>query len=1064
MSKPKKMPDLDGVFLSDLSIKQPVFITMLMLLTIVVGLLSFSTLPVNLFPEINPPVVAVQVAYPGAGPESVADQVAQPLEDELSTLNGVSRITSNSSEGFVSLIIEFDQEIDPVVALQDVRERTNLVRPRLPNEIEEPTFQRFDPAQAPILTLAITSDTMDAQTLRRLIDDEIAPRIESVPGVGSVTLTGGLERQINVWMDLGRITSYGILPAQISNAIDNASTNLGLGDMPLMDRQVNLRTPSAIQEPQDIAEVGIPGTEYIIGDVATVEDGVAEVDTYSRLNGAEAVSLDIRKQSGTNTVAVAEEALAEINEAFAEYEGLEYLLVRDEGESVRENVDGAIEEILFAVLFAMIVVFIFFRDLRNTLVTVAGLPVVIIGTFGALTLLGMTLNVLTLLALSVSVGLVIDDAIVVRENIFRHMERGENPIVASSRGTAEVALSVLAMTLTIIAVFLPVAFTSGTAGIIFESFGLTVASAMAISLIEAFTLAPMLSAYFFKQKQAAAHSPHHQSSDENDNLPDEAHETKGPLENLYESVLTWALRRRLATVGIAVLIMIASVLAAQNLKTAFFPTRELYRFGVGFEMSPGTPLDETDRLAREAEEKLMNDPAVEAVLTTVGGTGSSEQAEFFVKLHHGESTEETQARLRPLFPESTYPEIAFALPTMMGVSTSVTERPLQARVLSNAPLEELAPIVAEMEAAVSDIEGLEDVDTTYTPGKPEIQFIIKPQYANDFGISNNDLARTLRALVDGDKAATFRDQGEDYDIVVRLKPEDRQGADDLRSLSLPIGGQNVMISSLAAVELSSSPTTIRRADQQTEVIIGGNNVGRNITEVQQEMQATLASVETPPNVEVVFGGSTEDMAESFRTILIAMGLSVIFVYMVLASQFASFLQPFVIMLAMPLSFLGAFMALSLTGITLDILSMIGMVLLLGLVTKNSILLVDFTNRLLEAGLAKHVAITRASVVRLRPILMTSIAILCGNLPAAIGFGEGAEIRRGLAVVVIGGLITSTLLTLLIVPVAYSLLQSALARVEQLRAWRAQRKAPPEQPPAGDESVSDPVLASQSAQE
>jgi HAE1 family hydrophobic/amphiphilic exporter-1 len=1064
MSQPKKMPDLDGVFLSDLSIKQPVFITMLMLLTIVVGLLSFSTLPVNLFPEINPPVVAVQVAYPGAGPESVADQVAQPLEDELSTLNGVSRITSNSSEGFVSLIIEFDQEIDPIVALQDVRERTNLVRPRLPNEIEEPTFQRFDPAQAPILTLAITSDTMDAQALRRLIDDEITPRIESVPGVGSVTLTGGLERQINVWMDMGRITSYGILPAQISNAIDNASTNLGLGDMPLMDRQVNLRTPSAIQEPQDIAEVGIPGTEYVIGDVATVEDGVAEVDSYSRLNGAEAVSLDIRKQSGTNTVAVAEEALAEINEAFAEYEGLEYLLVRDEGESVRENVDGAIEEILFAVLFAMIVVFIFFRDLRNTLVTVAGLPVVIIGTFGALTLLGMTLNVLTLLALSVSVGLVIDDAIVVRENIFRHMERGENPIVASSRGTAEVALSVLAMTLTIIAVFLPVAFTSGTAGIIFESFGLTVASAMAISLIEAFTLAPMLSAYFFKQKQGAAPSPHHQGSDANDNLPDEAHETKGPLENLYQAVLTWALRRRLATVGIAVLIMIASVLAAQNLKTAFFPTRELYRFGVGFEMSPGTPLDETDRLAREAEEKLMNDPAIEAVLTTVGGTGSPEKAEFFVKLHHGESTEETQERLRPLFPESTYPEIAFSMPTMMGVSTSVTERPLQARVLSNAPLEELAPIVAEMEAAVSDIEGLDDVDTTYTPGKPEIQFIIKPQYANDFGISNNDLARTLRALVDGDKAATFRDQGEDYDIVVRLKPEDRQGAQDLRSLSLPIGGQNVMISSLAAVELSSSPTTIRRADQQTEVIIGGNNVGRNITEVQQEMQATLASVETPPNVQVVFGGSTEDMAESFRTILIAMGLSVIFVYMVLASQFASFLQPFVIMLAMPLSFLGAFMALSLTGITLDIISMIGMVLLLGLVTKNSILLVDFTNRLFAAGLEKHAAITHASVVRLRPILMTSIAILCGNLPAAIGFGEGAEIRRGLAVVVIGGLITSTLLTLLIVPVAYSLLQSALARVEQLRAWLAQRKAPPEQPPAGDESVSDPVLASQSAQE
>jgi HAE1 family hydrophobic/amphiphilic exporter-1 len=521
------------------------------------------------------------------------------------------------------------------------------------------------------------------------------------------------------------------------------------------------------------------------------------------------------------------------------------------------------------------------------------------------------------------------------------------------------------------------------------------------------------------------------------------------MERFYEPVLVWALRHRFVTVGIAVLVLVLSVGVAMNLKVSFFPTREMYQFGMGFEMPPGTPLDETDRLARQAEEKLMKDPDVEAVLTTVGGAGSPELAEFFITLSHDSSTEEVRERLRPLFPESTYPEIAFAMPNMTGASTDVTQRPLQARILSTGSLEELAPVVEEMEQAVQGVEGLKDVDTTFTPGKPELQFIIKPQYANDFGISNNDLGRTLRALVDGDKAATFRDAGEDYDIVVRLRPEDRQGADDMRSLSLPIQGQHVMITNLADVQFSSSPTTIRRADGQTEIIIGGNNIGRNITEVQQEMQARLASVETPPNVRVAFGGDTEEMQEGFVTILIAMGLSVIFAYMVLASQFASFLQPFVIMLAMPLSFLGAFMALSITGIELDILSMIGIVLLLGLVTKNSILLVDFTNQLWSAGLEKHDAITRASVIRLRPILMTSIAILCGNLPAAIGFGEGAEIRRGLATVVIGGLVTSTLLTLLIVPVAFSLLESTTRRASQLgeavRSWRQKEPEATRQP-------------------
>lgn len=1054
MKTPNSEPKLHGMVISDTAIRQPVFITMLMLLAIVVGWLAYSTLPVNLYPEINPPVVFVSIAYPGANPESVADQVASPLEDELSTLNGVTRITSNSSEGFATFIVEFEQEMDPVQALQDVRERTNLTLPRLPQEAEDPAFNRFDPSQSPILTLAITSSgDQDAEALRRQIEDDIVPLIQRSPGVGSTTVTGGLIRQINVRLDLRRLTALRILPAQVSRAIDNASTNLGLGDVSLGDREVNLRAPSTIQTPNDIVAIPIAGTSYTVGDVATVEDGHADIETYARLNGQESISLDIRKQSGTNTVTVAENALGAIDEAFADYPELSYTLIRNEAEQVRTNVNGAIEEIVFAIGFALLVVLLFFRDLRTTIVTGSGLPVVMIGTFAAIQIMGLTLNVLTLLALSVTVGLVIDDAIVVRENIFRHMERGLPPRVAASKGIAEVALSVVAMTLTIIAVFLPVAFTSGVAGIVFGSFGLTIVGAMLLSLVESFTLAPMLSAYWFRQKRAPAHQQQAQTAEAGaSDLPEEAHEKLGFTARIYERILMWALRHRFVTILIGLLIVFASINAASGVKLAFFPQEDRGEFGVGFEMPPGTPLDRTNQLALEAEQILLADPDVAAVLTTVGGTGDaltgssgSEKAEFFVRLQPDAGSDEVRERLRAQLPAEQFPKIVFSLASFNGTSTAVTNRALQARILSTGNLDDMAPVVAEMEAALQGIPGLQDIGSTYTPGKPEIQFLLRPDRAQDFNLSNDDMARTLRALVDGDKAAIFRDDGDDYDIVVRLQIGDRQDVDSLLALRIPINGVMVPLTTIADIQLDSSPTTIRRNDRQTEVIIGGNNIGRNINEVQADMQARLETVPRPANVDFVFGGNTEDQAEAFQTIGIAMGLSVVFVYMVLASQFGSFLQPLVIMLAMPLSFIGAFMALRLTGIELSIFGMIGMVLLLGLVTKNSILLVDFINRLYQAGLEKHQAIQRAGAIRLRPILITTIAILMGNLPAAIGFGEGAELRRGLATIVIGGLITSTLLTLLFVPVAYSLLESSTRRLQQALRWRPRWPERPSKP-------------------
>lgn len=1032
MSNTSPEPQLNGVAIADTAIKQPVFITMLMLLTIVMGMLSFYTLPVNLFPDFSIPIIAVTVPYPGASPESVADLVARPIENEVATISGIKNITSTANEGIATILVEFEPEVDTDTADRDVREKVNAIRPQLPREVEDPVFRQFDPNELPILSLAVSSDgSLASLDLRKLVDDDIVPRLQRIRGVGSVDVNGGLERQINVQMDLAQIKARQILPSQIVNAINNANANLGLGDINAGAQDISLRAPSMLQTPEDIARIRITGTQYRIGDVATIEDGVAEVESYARLDGEDAITIDIRKQTDANTVDVADSVKAELDTIFGSRPDLQYFIARDDSTFVKESTRSAIDELLVATVAAMLVVFAFFRNVRNTIVTALGLPVILIGTFAAIRLFDLSINLITLLALSLSVGLVIDDAIVVRENIFRHVERGESPVVASSRGTAEVALSVVAMTLTVIAVFIPVTFTTGVTGIIFKSFGITIACAMAISLVEAFTLAPMTSANLFQPKiKSKRHAKVEASNDQlTQALPEEAHEQLDWLARTYGGLLAWSLRHRLIIVGITVLVFVASMYVASGLKFSFFPQQDQGEFAMSFETPPGTPLEATNQLAQRAEALLLGDPAVEAVQATVGGAGTPEFAEFYVRLREGEPTPPTRDRLRPQL--DFLPRLAFSTPGFGGNNTGVTGRDIQLSLQTTRPVNELEPLLLQLQAEARGVPGLVDIDTTYKPGKPELQFLLDPAKAGDLGLTNDDIATSVRTLIEGDKAATFRQGGTDTDIVVRLQPGDRATVDDIRSISVPTNAGVVPIGSLVAVEFTSGPTTLRRYNQLNEVLIGANVVDRNVNEVTNEIQARLNQLELPEGVFVSFVGESQELAEGFTTLLIAMGLSVLFVYMVLASQFGSFLQPFVIMLAMPFSFIGSFLALRLIGLDLDITGMIGLIMLLGLVVKNSILLVDFTNRLRRVGLSKHAALERAGAIRLRPILMTALSLIAGSLPVAIGLGEGSEVRRGLSIVVIGGMITSTMLTLLVVPTAYSILEGFTERVGKL---------------------------------
>ena len=615
----------------------------------------------------------------------MADQVAKPLEDQLQTLNGLNHITSVNREGVTQLIIEFNTNIGVDRGLQDVRDKVNAVIPSLPRDVRDPVFFKFDPNQSPIITMAVSSKSgRSPLELRTLIDDDIVPRLQQAQGVGAITVNGGQERQINVQMDLNKLKAWRILPAQITQAIQSANANQGLGTITADNRDINLRAPSMLQTPQDIARIQITGTPYRVGDVATIEDGVAEVDGYARLDGRDSISLSIQRQSGTNTVAVADNVKAQIKTIFDANPDLTYFIPSDQSVEIQASTDAAIEELLIAAVAAMLVVLVFFRDIRNTIVTVAGLPVIMIGTFAAISLFGVTINLVSLLALSVSVGLVIDDAIVVRENIFRQVERGETPRVAASRGTAQVALSVLAMSLTIIAVFLPVTFTSGVTGIIFKSFGITVACAMAISLVEAFTLAPMLSAYFFKQKQGVTHPAAAAGAmSEQEDVLDEATEKLGAMARFYEGILMWSLRRRWMVVAVALVVFALSGWAATGLKFNFFPQTDSSEFAMSFELPPGSTLAETDALAKRTEEILLKDPAVEAVQSTVGGSGTAETTQFYVKLHEGEPTVATEERLRPQL--GFLPTLIFGKPGFGGASTDISGRDIQISVQTTRP-------------------------------------------------------------------------------------------------------------------------------------------------------------------------------------------------------------------------------------------------------------------------------------------------------------------------------------------------------------------------------------------
>ncbi|HYC49985.1 MAG TPA: efflux RND transporter permease subunit [Gemmatimonadaceae bacterium] len=1013
--------------LSGVSIRRPVFTTMLMVGLIVLGLFSYRRLAIDQFPEVDIPVVSVQTVYPGASSETVEREVTRRLEEAFNPVAGVDRITSISLEGISSVIVEFDLGNDVDVASQDIRAKIEAVRRELPQDIESPVVQKFDPAAQPILSLALASENQGIDRLTVLADETIRRRLESAGGVGEVRIAGGLEREIRVNLLPNRLQALGVTVPDVMSALGSQNMEVPAGRVESGATEQLVRVTGRITDARQFADVIVAtrgGQPVRLRDVANVETGTEEERSVALVDGRRAVSLDILKVSGANTVDVADAVLAEVAKIQQTLpKGTELSVIRDNSVFIRQSVSDVIHELLLGAVLTIIIVMLFLNDWKATAITSLALPVSVISSFILMEALGFTLNVLTLMGLSLSIGILIDDAIVVIENIVRHREKGENHFTAAARGTSEIFLAVMATTLSIVAVFVPVAFMGGIIGRFFYQFGVTVAWAVLVSLFVSFTLTPMLSAWW-------GVNPHVHGAQGGNVLTRNIAKFNVWFDrqaSRYRGVIRWALGHRKTTLAMAAASFIGAFMLFPFIGGGFMPGSDNSEFAVLFETPEGSSLNYTRGKAEQIVAGLRQMDGVKYTYTTIGagGLGTVTSGNVYVALSKSAERSKSQLELMD--------DARNSLTRLHGVSVQVLEAgglggaqaPLQVEI-RGPDVRELQRISDQAMVALKKLPGVVDLQASLGAPKPELRITVDRDVANQIGVNVGQIATTIRPLLAGQVATRWEDpSGEERDVVVQVPPEMRRTVQDLAAIPVAASEKTngisnlVPLSDIARIEAGSAPAQIDRKDLERVATITGSTSGISISEASAAIQTELNKLQLPAGYSTRLGGETEQLAETAGFVLEAIALAVILIFLILASQFESFTQPFAIMLSLPLSLVGVLLALLVTNDTLNMMSMIGVIMLMGLVTKNAILLVDNANERRRAGTNRHDSLVEAGAVRLRPIMMTTLAMIFGMLPIAMAMGEGGGFRAPMARAVIGGLITSTMLTLLVVPVAYT---------------------------------------------
>jgi hydrophobic/amphiphilic exporter-1 (mainly G- bacteria), HAE1 family len=1020
------------MWISDISIRRPVLATMFIVSFMVLGIVSMSRLGIDLFPDISFPFVNVMVVYPGASPEEVETLVTKPIEDAVAGINGVKRVQSRSTDSLSTVGVELRLEVDAQNAAAEVREKVAAIRGRLPKDIEDPTIVRFDVAGLPIMTFAVGSN-QPSEVTRRQIEDDLKPLIEQIDGVAAVEVNGGDVREVQVDLDPGRLEALGLPVNVVADKLAVENLDVPGGRMTRQGQTLSLRTKGEFQSVAEVENVILrseAGSTVRVRDVGRVTDGYEERTSTTRLNGVDAVSFSIKKQSGANTAAISERVHALLARVAPNFPGLEIRQVHDDAEFIKANIAQVREHIIFGGVMAVLVIFLFMRDWRSTLISALALPTSVIATFFFMWMAGFTFNMMTLMGLSLVIGILIDDAVVVRENIYRHMEHGADPMTAAHRGTAEIGLAVMATTFTILAVFLPVGFMTGIVGQFFKSFALTIAFAVAMSLLVAFTLDPMLSSRFIRYIP-----PEERTRTRTGRLFERWGRAYDALDRRYHRVLGWALRHPWKTLAAAGAVFLASLGSAAFMGTEFVPVEDRGEFQVIVDLPPGTSFDESVAAVATIEQDIKAIPEVRQVFSTVGVNGQVRSSTIRVRTNK----KNERARGLAAIKNEVRAKVA-AMPFVDGkvadpefMQGAPYEPPINVFVRGD-DLAQLQRISNEIEATVRQVPGAVDISTNLESGQPEVVAQVDRSLAADLGFSVGSIGTQLRGMVEGIVPTKLRDGDREYDIRVRLAPEYRNDpAAILRTPLYSSTGAAVRAGEVARFAPAVGPSNIDREQRRRQAKIGVDIAnGYALGDVTKGIEKAIATIEMPPNFEWGFAGDVELMQESAAALGLALILAVAFIYIVLASQFESFVEPFLIMLSLPLAIVGALLLLLVTGKNIGMPAMIGVVMLMGLVTKNAILLVDYTNQLRREGLSVKDALLTAGPVRLRPIIMTTIAMILGMTPSAFGNGDGSEFRAPISIATIGGLFTSTLLTLVVVPVSYLLLDRVIVRV---KAWR-----------------------------
>jgi hydrophobic/amphiphilic exporter-1 (mainly G- bacteria), HAE1 family len=1029
------------------SIHNPVMAVMVMLAFVVLGMFSYQRLSLDQFPNIDFPTIVISTDYPGASPEIVEAEVTKKIEEAVNTVAGINSLYSRSYEGASVVIVEFNLEIDGRKAADDVREKVSYIKPLLRDEVKDPRITRFDPAAQPVFNVAVlANDKLPAgsappspQELTTWATQVLQKRLENVRGVGAVTVIGGVNRQINIGLQPAAMEAHGLSAEQVAAALRSENQELPLGAIRSSEQERVVQINARLKTPKDFAHIVVArksgGQLVRLHQVATIEDGPQELESLALYNGQRTVLLSVQKSQGENTIAVVDGLKAALESATAVTPATMRTEVnRDNSRSIRVSVANVKRTLIEGAALTVLIVFLFLNSWRSTVITGLTLPIALIGTFLFMYAFGFTINTITLMALSLCVGLLIDDAIVVRENIVRHVQMGKSPRDAALQGTDEIGLAVLATTLSIVAVFLPIGFMGGIVGKFFHEFGITIVAAVLISMFVSFTLDPMLSSVWH---DPAAERGHGRDSDGRRLKPVTLYDkTLGRvtawfddfsewLARVYQRLLGWALVHQIKTVLLALGTFVLAVVLLGSLGKEFVPKADFSETQVNLYTPVGSSLEVTEMRARQVDAALRELPEVRHTVVTInsGFTLGKNQIGVYVRLVDRNQRQRSMNDLVEPMREKLA-RIPGVTVTNIGVTDLGGSKSISFSV-QGADLAELERLWRQIMPRLAQVPGLVDLDSTLKPDKPTIAVDVKREAAADLGLSVATLGNTLRMLVAGVSTGNWRAaDGESYDVRLRLDASHRSTPEDLARLPLVLGSNAdgtarvVRLSQVADVRVSTGANQINRRELNREINIDANALGRSSGEVSADIRAVLDSIAWPPGYRYSFGGSTKNMQESFSYALAALALAVVFIYMILASQFKSFLQPLALMSALPLTLIGVVGALLAFRSSLNMFSVIGVVMLMGLVTKNAILLVDFAIRAREQGMARNAALLEAAKVRLRPILMTTLAMVFGMVPLAFALSEGAEQRAPMGQAVIGGVLTSSLLTLVVVPVIY----------------------------------------------